>query len=129
MPMSDLKVRFSPGDMAALEAEARAKKLALAEVVRQAVAEHLSRNTAARAVPVIDACLGKHVDRLAALIAKTFVAADMANWQARALIAALVPDQDPERVMHEARVRAHVDLRRGGMDIGHDEDCYEPATP
>ena len=36
--MVGLKVRFSNHDMAALEAEARGKNVALAEVVRQAVA-------------------------------------------------------------------------------------------
>ena len=124
MPMADLKVRFSAVDMAALEAEARGKKLALAEVVRQAVAEHLARQTAARAAPLIDACLGKHIDRLAGLIAKTFIASDMANWQARALVAALVEDQEPDAVMREARTRALADLRRGGTDIGTDSDLY-----
>ena len=126
MSMADLKVRFPAPDMAALEAEARGKKVAIAEVVRQAVAEHLARQTAARAAPVIDACLAKHVDRLAGLIAKTFVAADMANWQARALVAALVADQEPDAVMREARTRALADLRRGGTDIGTDSDLYTP---
>ena len=126
MPMADLKVRFSPADMAALEAEARGKKVALAEVVRQAVAEHLARQTAARAAPLIDACLAKHVDRLAGLIAKTFIAADMANWQSRAIVAALVADQEPDTVMREARLRALADLRRGGTEIGLDSDLYAP---
>ena len=126
MPMADLKVRFSATDMAALEAEAHARKIALAAIVRQAVTEHLARQTAARAVPVIDACLGKHVDRLAGLIAKTFVAADMANWQSRALVAALVADQEPDTVMREARVRALADLRRSGTEIGTDSDLYVP---
>ena len=126
MPMVDIKVRFAPADMAALEAEAQGKKLALAEVVRQAVAEHLARQTAARAAPLIDACLGKHVDRLAGLIAKTFVAADMANWQSRALVAALVEDQEPDAVMREARLRAVADLRRSGTEIGTDGDLYAP---
>ncbi len=126
MPLSDLKVRFSPADLAALEAEARGKKVALAEVVRQAVAEHLSRQTSARAAPLIDACLGKHVDRLAGLIAKTFIATDMANWQSRALVAALVKDQEPDTVMREARLRAMADLRRSGTEIGTDSDLYIP---
>lgn len=126
MPMTGLKVRFSPVDMAALEAEARGKKVALAEVVRQAVTEHLARKTAARVAPFLDACLGKHVDRLAGLIAKTFVAADMANWQARALVAALVEDQEPDAVMREARIRAMADLRRGATEIGTDSDMYAP---
>jgi hypothetical protein len=124
--MSDLKVRFSGPDMAALEAEARGKKVALAEVVRQAVAEHPGGQTAARAAPFIDACLGKHLDRLAGLIAKTFIAADMANWQSRALVAALVEDQEPEAVMREARTRALSDLRRSGTEIGTDGDLYAP---
>jgi len=122
--MVDIKVRFSPADMAAMEGEARGKKVALAEIIRQAVSEHLARQTAARAAPLIDACLGKHVDRLAGLIAKTFVAADMANWQARALVAALVQDQEPDAVMREARTRALADLRRGGTEIGTDSDMY-----
>ena len=126
MPLSDLKVRFSSVDMAALKAEARAKKVALAAIVRQAVAEHLARQSAARAAPLIDACLAKHVDRLAGLIAKTFLAADMANWQSRALVAALVEDQEPDTVMREARLRAMADLRRSGTEIGTDGDLYAP---
>ena len=126
MPLSDLKVRFSSVDMAALKAEARAKKVALAAIVRQAVAEHLARQSAARAAPLIDACLAKHVDRLAGLIAKTFLAADMANWQSRALVAALVEDQEPDTVMREARLRAMADLRRSGTEIGTDSDLYIP---
>ena len=124
--MPSLKVRFSPNDLAALDSEARGKKIALADVVRQAVAEHLARQTAARAAPLIDACLAKHVDRLAGLIAKTFVAADMANWQSRAIVAALVGDQEPDTVMREARLRALADLRRGGTEIGLDSDIYAP---
>ncbi len=126
MPMTDLKVRFSASDMAALEGEARGKKVALAEIIRQAVSEHLARQTAGRAAPLIDACLGKHVDRLAGLIAKTFVAADMANWQSRALVAALVEDQEPDAIMREARLRAVADLRRSGTEIGTDGDLYAP---
>ena len=126
MQMATLKVRFSGSDMAAIEAEARGKKIALAEVIRQAVAEHLARQTAARAAPLIDACLGKHIDRLAGLIAKTFIASDMANWQARALVAALVEDQEPDAVMREARLRAVADLRRSGTEIGTDGDHYAP---
>ena len=124
--MEHLKVRFPGNDLAALQIEARAHHVPVAQVVRQAVAEHLARQTAARAAPLIDACLAKHVDRLAGLIAKTFVAADMANWQSRALIAALVADQEPDTVMREARLRALADLRRGGTEIGVDSDMYAP---
>ncbi|MGC8489119.1 MAG: hypothetical protein ACP5QO_13025 [Clostridia bacterium] len=122
--MEPLQVRLSTADREALRLEAAAKGTTLAEIARQAVREHLSRQTLARAVPLLDQALGKHVDRLAGLIAKAFVAADMANWQARALVAALVSDQRPDVVMREARVRSLADLRRSGIDIGEDEDMY-----
>ena len=122
--MEPIQVRLPPADRDALRVEAAAKGITIAEVAREAIREHLSRQTLARALPLLDQALGKHVDRLAILIAKTFIAADMANWQARALVAALVRDQEPRLVMREARERALVDLRRGGTEIGADGDAY-----
>ena len=122
--MEPIQVRLPPADRDALRVEAAAKGITIAEVAREAIREHLSRQTLARALPLLDQALGKHVDRLASLIAKTFIAADMANWQARALVAALVRDQEPRLVMREARERALVDLRRGGTEIGADGDAY-----
>ena len=124
-----ITVRYDDVAYEALQIEARSRRLPLAEVVRQAVAEHLARKTLARAIPLLDATFGKHVDRLAALIAKTFTAADMASWQARALVAALVPDQDPAEVMREARLRALVDLRQAGTEFGLDEEVYPEDRP
>ncbi len=124
MPEHGITVRFDAPTFEAVQLESRSRTLPLAEVVRQAVTEHLARQTLARAVPLLDATFGKHVDRLAALIAKAFIAADMASWQARALVAALVPDQDPTAVMREARLRSLVDLRQVGTDFGLDEDEY-----
>jgi hypothetical protein len=119
-----ITVRYDDEDYEALRLEAARRRLPLAEVVRQAVSEHLARRSIARAVPLLDATFGKHVDRLAAITAKAFVAADMASWQARALVAALVPDQNPGEVMREARLRALVDLRQAGTDFGLDEEAY-----
>ncbi len=122
--MEPIQVRLSSADRDALRVEAAAKGITIAEVAREAIREHLSRQTLARALPLLDQALGKHVDRLASFIAKTFIAADMANWQARALVAALVRDQEPTLVMREARERALVDLRRGGTEIGAEGDAY-----
>ena len=122
--LEPLQVRLSLADREALRIEAAAKGVTIAEITRQAIREHLSRQTLARAIPLLDQALGKHVDRLAGLLAKTFVAADMANWQARALVAALVPDQEPDAVMREARARALTDLRQNGSEIGTDNDRY-----
>lgn len=124
-----ITVRYDAPTFEALQLESRSRSLPLAEVVRQAVTEHLARQTLARAVPLLDATFGKHVDRLAAIAAKAFIAADMASWQARALVAALVPDQDPSAVMREARLRALVDLRQAGTDFGLDEDIYPEDAP
>ena len=123
-----LHVRLSASDREALRIEAAAQQTTIADIARLAIREHLARSTAARAVPVLDAALGKHIDRLAALIAKTFVAADMANWQASALCNALVGDIKPDEIMAEARQRALIDLRRAGTDIGVDEDTYAPRA-
>ena len=127
--MPIVTTRFPAPTVAALQQEAAARRVAVSELVRQAVEEHVARQTIARAIPLLDATFGKHVDRLAALIAKTFTAADMASWQARALVAALVPDQDPAEVMREARLRALVDLRQAGTEFGLDEEAYPEDRP
>jgi hypothetical protein len=127
--MHVVTTRFPEPTLAALRQEAAARQTAVSELVRRAVEEHVARQTIARAVPLLDATFGKHVDRLAALIAKTFTAADMASWQTRALVAALVRDQDPAAVMREARLRALVDLRQVGTDFGLDEDLYPDGGP
>jgi hypothetical protein len=124
MEAESLHVRLPPADLAAVQQEAIAKKVPVSEIVRQAVREHLARQTLARAVPLLDQALGKHVDRLAALIAKAFVAADIAAWQTRALAAKLLDDIDPADLMAQARERALIDLRRPGTDVGVDEDAY-----
>lgn len=122
--MAVVTTRFPAPTLAALQQEAAGRRVALSELVRQAVEEHVARQSIARAIPLLDATLGKHVDRLAAIAAKAFVAADMASWQSRALVAALVRDQDPAAVMREARLRALVDLRQVGTDFGVDEELY-----
>ena len=121
-------IRFSEDDVGALRQEATATHATVSEVVRQAVRAHLVRQAAIRAVPAIDAAVGQHIDRLAALIAKTFVAADMANWQAHALCHALLRHIHPERIMAEARQRALIDLRRAGLDIGESSELYAPRA-
>ncbi len=126
MAMDGLHVRFSEADLSALQQEAGATSRTVSEVVRQAVRAHLARQAAVRAVPFIDAAVGRHVDRLAALVAKTFVAADMANWQAQALCKALLRDIQPERILVEARQRALIDLRGAGTDIGESKGLYGP---
>ena len=123
-----ITVRYDDPTFESLQVEAKSRHLPLAEVVRQAVAEHLARQTLARAVPLLDATFGKHVDRLAALLTKVFVAADMGNWQVRALVSALVADQDPAAIMRESRIRALVDLRLAGTDFGADDEAY-PEEP
>ena len=123
-----LHVRLSASDREALRIEAAAQQTTIADIARLAIREHLARSTAARAVPVLDAALGKHIDRLAALIAKTFVAADMANWQAQALCKALLRDIQPERILVEARQRALIDLRGAGTDIGESRGLYAPRA-
>lgn len=128
MPDHGVTVRYDDPTFAALQLEAQSRHLSLAEVVRGAVGEHLARQTLARALPLLDAAFGKHVDRLAGLLAKAFVAAGMASWQARALIAALVPDQDAAAVMRQARLRALADLRRPGTEFGTESDLYAEDT-
>ena len=128
MAMDGLHVRFSEADLSALQQEAGATSRTVSEVVRQAVRAHLVRQAAIRAVPAIDAAVGQHIDRLAALVAKTFVAADMANWQAQALCKALLRDIQPERILVEARQRALIDLRGAGLDIGESSGLYAPRA-
>gem|GEM_PF-6916866 len=129
--LEDVKIRFRADDLALLRAEAEARKTSLADIVRESVGEHLARAAAARVVPVLDAALAKHVDRLAAMLARTFVAADMAQWQACALYAALAVDRPggatAAQVQREAQHRAAIDLRARGLEIAGDEDMYTPG--
>ena len=113
----EVKTRVSAEDAAMLRAEAEARKVSVAEVVRQAVTEHLARREVDRAVPVIEATFAKHVDRLAGLIAKTYVAAAASAWQVRFLIEG-EEDVDAEEVMRQAVVRAGVDWRAHGWAVG-----------
>ena len=126
--LEELRVRLRSDDLALLRAEAEARKTSMADIVRESVGEHLARGAAARVVPVLDAALGKHIDRLASMIARTFVAADMAQWEACALLAAALPSKPGQataaEIQREARHRAQIDLRARGLEIAEDEEIY-----
>lgn len=122
--MEAISVRLSREDAATLRAAAEARDKTVTEVVRQAIAEHLARREGDRAAPIIESVFAKHVDRLAALIAKTFVAAAAGTWQANYLIHRLCQG-DPgakesldDTQMRLSVLRALVDLRRHGAEMG-----------
>ena len=110
-----------------LEAAAEARGVSVAEVIRQAVQEHLARREGDRMIPLLDETLSKHVDRLAALLAKVYVAAASASWQANYLVGR-DPKADPVDIMRAAVTRALVDLRRKGSAVGEaTEEEYQDA--
>lgn len=123
-------VRLGPDDAAQVRAAAEVRGVVVAEVIRQAVTEHLARRESDRVLPLIDAAFAKHADRLAGLIAKTHIAAATAAWEARWLVYHAEP-QHPElavMVMEQSVARAGVDLRRKGATIGEaGEEEYEAA--
>ena len=122
-----IKVRLPREDAIALRATAEARGLPVAAVVRQAVTEYLARREGDRAVPIIDATFAKHVDRLAGLIVKVYVAASASSWQANRLMDTLT-SLDPVAEMKSAVARALVDLRRNGSALGEaTEEEYEAA--
>jgi hypothetical protein len=55
--MEPIQVRLPPADRDALRVEAAAKGITIAEVAREAIREHLSRQTLARALPLLDQAL------------------------------------------------------------------------
>ncbi len=124
----EIKTRVPIEDAARLRAEAEGKEVSLAVVLRQAVTEHLARREGDRAVPVIEGVFAKHVDRLAGLIAKTYVAAASASWQANHLVS-LHKGENAEEVMELAVIRAAVDLRHKGVAMGGaTEEEYQAAA-
>jgi hypothetical protein len=121
-----VKTWLGPADAEALEAEARRRKVSVAEVIRVALQEHFARDAEHRVLPLLQEALAPHVDRLAALAAKTYVAAAAAAWQANWLVD--VAKGDPTEVMRAAVARAHVDLRRKGTEVGGaTEEEYQAA--
>lgn len=113
--MEEVRVRVPRMDAAALRMAAEVKQVPVAAVLRQAVSEYLARREADRAVPIIDATFAKHVDRLAALLAKTYVAAATSAWQGYLLAG---DEGAAAEVMRRAVERARVDFRQQGVELG-----------
>lgn len=122
--LEDLKVRLPAADMVLLRGRAESRETSVAAEIRLAVSEYLARREGDRAVPIIDAAFAKHVDRLAALIAKTFVAAAAGTWQTNYLIHRLCKGEPGAKEslddvqMRLSVLRALVDLRRHGAEMG-----------
>lgn len=120
-----VSLRLPDADLASLKLAAAERNTTISEVVRDALRLYLAQDSAVRVQPLIDAAVGKHADRLAALICKVFVAAEMGSWQARALMTVLGPkDIDPATTWREARTRALIDLRQSGTDRWGEDDLY-----
>lgn len=79
---------------AALRAEADARGVAVAKVVRDAIDEHLAVKAAgvmlpeieARLAPIVDRALKRHVDRLAGLGSRAVIESAWAKWLLVAII-------------------------------------------
>lgn len=122
-------VGVGPADAEALEGEARRRRVSVSEVIRIAIQEHLARDAEHRVIPLLEEAMAPHVDRLAALIAKTYFAAAVAAWQSNYLIAITDKEADPVDIMREANIRARVDMSRKGSEIGGaTEEEYQTAV-
>lgn len=131
--LEELKARVPAEDAEQLRARAKQEGRAVAEVVRDAVAEYLGRRAEEDRVL---AGVAKQGDRLAAMLARTFVAADMA-WRLGRLTllatatverkAPLEPVEFVEEVCRASERLAAVDLRGKGLRIIQPDDVYEAA--
>lgn len=128
-----LSVRMDQETHAALTAEAEAEHCLVAEVVRRALRAHVAGR--AEEDRVLGA-LAKQGDRLAAMVARTFVAADMAMRLGRlTLLATATVERDApaepvefaDDVCRTAETLAAVDLRGKGLRIIQPDDVYESA--
>lgn len=122
-----VSIRLPEADLAALKLAAAEQKTTVSDVVRDALRMYLGQDSAVRVMPLIDAAVAKHADRLAALMCKVFTVSGMAAWEGRALVARLT-DLDVDAVWRDARARALVDLRQPGTDRWGEEDLYPPET-
>ena len=127
MPELAIRVRLGEADLAALNLAAAERKTTVSDVVRDALRMYLGQDAAVRVMPLIDAAVAKHADRLAALMCKVFTVSGMAAWQSRALVAKMT-DLDVDATWRDARARALVDLRQPGTDRWGEEDLYPPET-
>ncbi len=122
-----VSIRLPEADLAALKLAAAERKTTISDVVRDALRMYLAQDSAVRVMPLIDAAVAKHADRLAALMCKVFTVSGMAAWEGRALVTILTK-LDPDAVWRDARARALVDLRQPGTDRWGEEDLYPPET-
>ena len=123
-------VQLGPADADALQAEARSRGVSVAEVLRQALQEHLSRRAEHHVLPVLSEAMAPHVDRLAALMDKAIVAAGTAAWEVNHLIGkdTTRPPSHAVEMMRASVARAVMDLRRKGVALGEaTEEEYEAA--
>ncbi|MBX6773599.1 MAG: ribbon-helix-helix protein, CopG family [Chloroflexi bacterium] len=115
-----LTIRFDSDTYAGLEAKARVLDTSAADVVRRAVAEYLASDAAerlqAKLGPVVDRVIGRHINRLAGLIAKSVKAAAMAEEIGAHLVYKIDPASS-EQVLDEAEKTAIAYLR-GETDTG-----------
>ncbi len=129
--MEQYTIRLEAADAAAVEQEAAAKKISVADVIRAAVREHVAVEEVPRVLPLIELVLNKHLGSLRGLVVKSFVAASIAAWETRWLVEH-VGEYDPEEIWALAHGRALVDLRSKGTsewDDGHEQyDATDAAV-
>ena len=122
-----VKTWLGPADVDELHAEARSRGVSVAEVLRQALQEHLARRAEHRVLPLLSEALAPHIDRLAALITKAIVTAGVAAWEVNYLIG-LEPKSNATVMMRASLARAVLDLRRKGVAVGEaSEEEYTAA--
>ena len=123
-----LTVRLPAGLVARMRGEAQARKVSMAVLSREIVVAWFAAQDAPGVAGAIDQALAKHVDRLAALLAKSGTWAATAAWEVNFVVAALKASgvKFPGDVMGRALARAGADARYGGTLLGElSEAAYD----
>ena len=132
MADTGITVRYDEGTYAALTAEAARRKVSVAEVVRQAVQQHLAAAAAPMLMPevatilesTLERVLGRHVNRLAGIGSRAVIEASWAKWLAVAIM-----EHSPNRDSKAAPMYDDVDLVLEQTHAAAVRDCQRRAQP
>ena len=122
--MTGLKVRFTDEELAWLRERARERGTSQGAVVRGVLQDAIAGHAAARGRTEVEAALDRalrrHVDRLAALVAKAAMGAHASKY----LLLYQITDggqRDGKAIYQQALSRAAVDVRARDAEQGADE--------
>lgn len=132
MADTGITVRYDEGTYAALTAEAARRKVSVAEVVRQAVQQHLAAEAAPVLMPevatilesTLERVLGRHVNRLASIGSRAVIEAAWSKW----LLVAII-ERSADRPKGTAPMYDDVDLVLEQTHQAAVRDCQRRAQP